>query len=349
MLPDRAKPHPLARLAWLPKLLVSGALLWYIASRISLRALGEAIAGADPLLVGLGLALSAGGMAAAALQLRVVSEPQGIRLSAKDAFALNLATSFYNLLLPGALVGGVARWYRLTRSHAADHPIGALTVILCSRFVELTTVLVAGLLFWAADPLARSNHLVPATFAGLLVGLVLLGLAATGASRQGAGRRRTGGWSVGGVLPQRWHDRWDIGLDAVGRFRSMPAATLRRLVAASVARHLLMIAGFYSFALALHLPLTLPVAGWTRTTVALAGMLPVTIGGLGIREGSLIAVLHPYGVPAAAAAALGLLLFARELAAAAIGGIIEAHAFLSPTPADPQQPWGDPRQAEAGN
>ena len=346
MSPERAKVR--ARLAWLLKLLVSSALLWYIARRISLRTLGEALAGADLVLVGLGLALSAAGMAAAARQLQVLAEGQGIRLSAKDALALNLATSFYNLLLPGALAGGVARWYRLARSHAAEQPIAAIAVILCSRFVELTTVLVAGLLFWAADPLARSNHLVPATFAGLLTGLLLLGRAVTG-PRRGPAWQREGRWSLGTVLPRVWRDRWGVGLDALGRFRSMRAPTLRRLVVASVARHLLMIAGFYCFALALHLPLSLAVAGWTRTTVALAAMLPLTIGGLGIREGSLIAVLHPYGVPAAAAAALGLLLFARELAAAAIGGVIEAHAFLAPAEPAPRRPWGNPQGAEAGD
>lgn len=90
-----------------------------------------------------------------------------------------------------------------------------------------------------------------------------------------------------------------------------------------------MIAAFYCFGLALHLPLSIAVAGWARTVVALAGMLPVSVGGLGVREGSLIAVLHPYGIPAPTAAALGLLLFARELAAALAGGVIEGRTFLS--------------------
>jgi uncharacterized membrane protein YbhN (UPF0104 family) len=306
------------RLAWTLKLFVSIALLSYIATQISLRALWEALAGADLALVGIGLALSAAGMAAATVQLRVIGEQQGIRLSSRDAFALNLSTSFYNLLLPGYIAGGVARWYRLARSHSAAQPLAALAVVLASRVVELATVLVAGLLFWAADPLARSNRLVPATFAGLLLGLILVVRVIT----------RSGG-SLGRVMPARWRDRVAAGFDAAARFREMPRSTLGRLVGASAARHLLMIGAFYCFAQALHLPLTIAVAGWARTVVALAGMLPVTVGGLGVREGSLIAVLHPYGVPAPAAAALGLLLFARELAAALAGGVIEGRTFLS--------------------
>ena len=307
-----------ARLAWTLKLFVSLALLGYIATRISLGALWEALAGADVTLVGAGLALSAAGMAAATVQLRVIGEQQGIRLSPRDAFALNLSTSFYNLLLPGYIAGGVARWYRLARSHSAQQPLAALAVVLASRVVELATVLVAGLLFWAADPLARSSRLVPAIFAGLLLCLIL-GVRVITRSR----------WSTGRVLPARWRDRVAAGLEAAARFREMPRSTLGRLVGASVARHLLMIGAFYCFAQALHLPMTFAVAGWTRTVVALAGMLPITVGGLGVREGSLIAVLHPYGVPAPAAAALGLLLFARELLAALAGGVIEGRTFLS--------------------
>src|SRR5512146_1628738 len=208
--PPASAPARRARLVWLLKLLCSAALLWYIASRISLGGLGAALAGADPALVGLGLALSAAGMAAAAHQLRVVGEQQEISLSARDALALNLATSFYNLFLPGIVAGGVARWYRLARSHSADQPMAALAVILGSRFAELVTVLIAGLLFWAADPLARSNHLVPATFAGLLAGLVL------GVRLVTDPRRRL-------PLPSGLRARLGTALDALRRFRAMPS------------------------------------------------------------------------------------------------------------------------------
>ncbi len=329
-------PGVRARLAWLVKLVLSGGLLWYIATRISLQGLGEALAGADPVLLGLALALSAGGMAAAAQQLRAVGERQGIYLSTRDALALNLATSFYNLFLPGSIAGGVARWYRLARSHSVEQPVAALAVILGSRIVELATVLVAGLVFWAADPLARSSHLVPAIFVGLLAGLILGVRVVTDPRGRGA-------------LPAAWRRRFGTALDSVGRFGDLPSGTLRRLAAASVARHLLMIGGFYCVALALRLPLTLAVAGWTRTVVALAGMLPATLGGLGVREGSLIAVLHPYGVPPHGAAALGLLLFGREVLAGAVGAVLEARWFLSPGAAASRARWKEPSGAEAGD
>ncbi len=323
------EPARRAEVVWILKLALSVALLWYIIDRISLRALWETLAGADPILVALGLAAGAAGLAAGAMQLRLVSERHGIFLSARDALALNLATSFYNLFLLGYLAGGAVRWYRLTRSDATARPVAALAVILYSRFIELTTVLVAGLIFWAADSRARSNHLIPEIFGGILLGLVLVAQLITrpraNAGLLAAARRR-----FAAIMPARWRDRVDFGLAAAALLRDMPKGTLGRLAGSSTARHLLMIAAFYCFARSLHLPLSLAVAGWTRTVLALAGMLPITVGGLGVREGSLIAVLHPYGIPAPAAAALGLLLFGRELMAAAVGGILEAHALLAP-------------------
>jgi uncharacterized membrane protein YbhN (UPF0104 family) len=330
-----------ARRVRLLKLVLSGALLWYIVERISLRALWEALAGADMVLVGLGLAISGIGMAAAAVQLRVLGESQGIRLSGRDALALNLATSFYNLFLPGYIAGGVARWYRLARSHSAERPIAALAVILSSRVVELTSVLIAGLGFWAADPHARSNPVIPGIFAGLVVALGVLVHLVTDQHRKKSGPRRPPKSPFGAIVPAAWRAHVESGLGAAARFRDMPPGTLARLACASAARHLLMIAAFYCFARSLHLSVSIAVAGWTRTVVALAGMLPVTLGGLGVREGSLIAVLHPYGVPAPGAAALGLLLFGRELMAAVAGGILEARAFLSFGEPGPERRWGE--------
>ena len=68
--------------------------------------------------------------------------------------------------------------------------------------------------------------------------------------------------------------------------------------------------------------------GWVRSVVLLIGMLPVALAGFGVREGSLIAALQPYGVTAAQAVALSFLLFGRDLLSAAVGGLAEARSFL---------------------
>lgn len=69
--------------------------------------------------------------------------------------------------------------------------------------------------------------------------------------------------------------------------------------------------------------------GWTAMmafipVVVIAQALPLSIGGLGLREGALVVLLGPLGVTDSQAVALGLLLYAMNLAVSLLG----APAFL---------------------
>ncbi len=58
--------------------------------------------------------------------------------------------------------------------------------------------------------------------------------------------------------------------------------------------------------------------------VSLCAMAPVTISGLGVREGAWLLLLAPLGIPAAHAVAYGLLYFLCVMAVAGIGGLLFA-------------------------
>ena len=71
--------------------------------------------------------------------------------------------------------------------------------------------------------------------------------------------------------------------------------------------------------------------------VAIAQVLPISVGGLGVREGAFVLFLGPLGVPAGQAVALGLLVYGLNLAvsllgapAFAVGGGVGADAHRSP-------------------
>jgi hypothetical protein len=53
--------------------------------------------------------------------------------------------------------------------------------------------------------------------------------------------------------------------------------------------------------------------------VAMAQVLPVSVNGLGLREGALVLLLHPLGVPTTQAVALGLLIYGMNLTVSLIG------------------------------
>ena len=56
--------------------------------------------------------------------------------------------------------------------------------------------------------------------------------------------------------------------------------------------------------------------------VALAMVLPISISGVGVREGGLALLLAPYGVPAEKAVAIGLLWFLLNILCGLAGGLM---------------------------
>jgi len=71
----------------------------------------------------------------------------------------------------------------------------------------------------------------------------------------------------------------------------------------------------------------------------LVTVLPLSIGGLGVREGMLLLTLGGFGVPAHESIALSILVFASTILAPGLaGGVLEAIHWLRGTPPD------DPRR-----
>jgi hypothetical protein len=96
-------------------------------------------------------------------------------------------------------------------------------------------------------------------------------------------------------------------------------------VALTIAATLLGIVATWWLAVALQLPVPFVTLAWVRSVVMLLAMLPVTISGLGVREGALVALLAPYGVLGPDALALALLVFGVTVAAVGVvGGVVEA-------------------------
>ena len=57
-------------------------------------------------------------------------------------------------------------------------------------------------------------------------------------------------------------------------------------------------------------------------------MLPLSFSGFGIREGGLILLLSPYGIPGAMAVALSFLLYLCRILVGVAGGLLEAKNVL---------------------
>ena len=87
---------------------------------------------------------------------------------------------------------------------------------------------------------------------------------------------------------------------------------------------------FYLFTLALGLPLSLLTIVWIRTSVVLLTLLPISIAGLGVREGALAVMLAPYGIALGEAMALALFMFMMKFIWGVLGGLIEGWNLFEP-------------------
>ena len=99
-----------------------------------------------------------------------------------------------------------------------------------------------------------------------------------------------------------------------------PAATAR-ILATGLAYQLVIICSAMMAARALDLPVAVgPTALLAFVpAVLIAQVLPISISGLGVREGLFVLFLHPLGVPQSQAIALGLLLYLLNLVVSLFG------------------------------
>lgn len=100
------------------------------------------------------------------------------------------------------------------------------------------------------------------------------------------------------------------------------------IVALAIVRHILGIVSFGLVAHALGAQISYQTIAWVRVVLHAVMMLPITLSGIGVREGSLVILLQEYAVPASQAVALAFLMFVISLCANSLGGLLELRSFL---------------------
>ena len=73
----------------------------------------------------------------------------------------------------------------------------------------------------------------------------------------------------------------------------------------------------------LELGVSIYAMAWIRSLVFLLTLIPITVGGIGVREAAFVGFLQLYGVPAAEALAFSFVVLAIQLAIGALGGGLE--------------------------
>lgn len=256
------------------------------------------------------LVAAAAGIFAAALRWRAVLVGLELPTSTRTLVHHYLAGLFVGNFLPSTIGGDVLRVRRL----AVENGEGADTFasVVLDRLTGMLVLPILTLIALAANPGLRRLGTASVVAGTLSLGaLVALGLVLwlVGHPRIGGRLTGSGGWrSFAGAV--------HLGTD---RFRRHPGALIEVLAAAFTFQVLMVLAAFCAArALDLdHVGLTAVLA--FVPAVAMAQTIPVTVGGLGVREGALALFLDPLGVSTSRAVALGLVIYGLNLTVSLLG------------------------------
>lgn len=292
--------------------LVSVGLLVFLVQGVPREELSDLRAGwttRDLEWLGGAIALTAGAQIMAAFRWRRVLYTLGLRPAIGRLIVLNLAGQFISNFLPTTIGGDVIRVRRLGQ-RLGDLPRCFASVVI-ERLTGWVVLPLMTLAAFAINPgLARLGNASRSALVLAIITLIVLVMIVVIAELPIVGRRLEGNGAIRRTLS---------GLHlGIGEFRRTPRAVVDLLWVGAVYQ-LALIAATALAAEAIGMDVS-PTA-WLAfaPAVLIAQVLPLSIGGLGLREGALVLFLGPLGVSDAEAILLGLILYALNLLVSLLG------------------------------
>jgi uncharacterized protein (TIRG00374 family) len=244
---------------------------------------------------------------------------EGIRVPLWRLALVYFEGVFFNLFLPTLIGGDIVRGYsiyKITRGHAASIP--SILVDRLSGFAALVVIaLVAlGLAYGEIrDPQVAAMILgVAAAFVGMIAVLVndRVKACASGLLR--------------GVGLTRFQAKLQGMVDALHRYRGHRRALGQALFLSTLLQGLIIVT-YYLIGAGLNLGVPMAYFFLYVPLITFVAMLPVSVAGLGVREGGAVYFFAKVGVDAAAALGMSLAWFSLSVIVSSLGGL----AFLANT------------------
>jgi glycosyltransferase 2 family protein len=304
----KAKPA----LILLMKLLVSAALLGYFFTRIHIERFVDTFASADFSYIALTLVVYLLSQFVSAVRWMVLIRPLGFKTTFKVLVQYYLIGMFFNLFAPSTVGGDISRVYYLSRvdeSHpqpVASSTMNAAVSVFIDRAVGMIVLVwlgAVGLFFfpqYIVPPLVRS--LTYALALGFIIGGLLLP-------------------AVRRVLPQDGHPMVVKLRVALRSYRAHGGA-IPKAILLSFAVHLIQAWIHLILGRAINIEIPFSYCIILYPLVGTFSALPVSLNGLGLREGGYLFLLTLIGISSEKAIAFGLLVFLTVAADSLIGGFM---------------------------
>jgi uncharacterized protein (TIRG00374 family) len=307
------------------KLVVAFGVLYYIFSKIPLSAVMVTVITSKINYVMTAFIISIFIQILLAYRLKLLTDEQGMSLSISQVLEIHLCTVFYGLFLPGGSLGaGAIRFYKLSRSEKKIAE--SFAAIAFDRMVATIAICVIGIVFWSLDFPSDSGYV------GLVMIVALGGLLTLHSllfiKRPSLFFHKLSRWlNLSSVYPKIRNL-----VASMDRYKNLSLSAVAMIAILSIAAHLFGILIYYLLARSIRMDISFISIAWIRSVVTIITMIPISVSGVGIREGSLVFLLRPFGIFGEKAVSLSLLVFGTTVLLIGItGGLLEARKLLLPT------------------
>ncbi len=291
------------------RLLGSLVLVGFLVWRVDWRQAGAAFAQLDVTYWLLALALFLLAQAVSAVRWQILAGRLGLGGRWWDYLSYYFTGMFFNLVLPTSVGGDVVRAWYLGRLEGPTPPTGRRTAaffsVLADRVNGFAVLIGLGCLATLCCPTALPGW-IWATVAAM-GGACVLGLAALPALPL-----------LRSMLPA--HPRLAHLLDGADLYRR-DRRGMFLITALSLVVQLANVVLVWLIGEGMGLPVPPLYYGVMVPLVAMLTLLPISLNGMGLREGGTVLLLAPLGVSSASAVTLSLLIFAVYTAASLAGGL----------------------------
>ncbi len=296
------------------KILVSVALLAFLATRVDLAATGRAIVRSHVPTLGIALALFVGSNVLGAVQWATLLRASGLSISLTRVTAYYFQGSFFGLFLPASVGADVSRVYDTTRH--TGRLGGAVAATVMDRlvgFYSISMFAIVAVVLGGREQRPPLAILVPiVVFAGVNL-VVCLSLFST---RVSAFLVR---WA--GRLPDRPRTVATGLVEALHGLGRRPGLLLG-VIGLSILVQVLRVTVHYHVAAAMGISLPLREFFVIIPVLAVLVALPISFGGIGVRESAAVQLFGHVGLPATDAVAMQVTAFALSILASLPGWFV---------------------------
>jgi len=230
----------------------------------------------------------------------------------------NSLSILYTLVLPGDVLAGAAKWVDL--SAATGDKVRVFSALVSAKIsLALAPLAIGSVALAFENPF--DTRAVPMVAIAASVVLVIVAALYVNA-RTGALIDQAVG-ALLRILPGAIALRAQAVSNAFAEYRTLGATNGVFVLFYSVAAFALGVIAMAFAAMAVGADVPVEVFAWVNMILFIARLFPLTISNLGIREGIMIAVLGLYGVGAAAAFAIGIVMFSFTLMIALVGSVYQ--------------------------